>query len=304
MDYHKIFEDRPPYYDPLVERKFIPKATMKELKDFRQVFEGPMVSEEFLLEESENGFTKKKRFVKIPKTWRIDSSENDQNCSFNSEAFFGSSSSGSTLKNEQDIFDEYNASIKYGRLFTEFKIIHEASGIDFKVPLLKAISQSDAIRLMVEFSENYDMEEEDQRKIQEKNCKITIPIEVAESVETIRSLVIYMFTGLLVDPKAMPLICSDGEELISGKDIGIANMPIKLSFDMSELYETAQFLQMKKLMDQIASRCVRVYINMPDVRYKATSGKQKSRFLAGIIHIAQVRPRLPKKPRRFCYILI
>lgn len=123
--------------------------------------------------------------------------------------------------------------------------------------------------------------------------RITVPYEVTPSLEAVRSLVIFMFTGMLVDPSKMKSLQVPGSLIgelrvppdCQGGDIG--RVDVRLSFDVGDLYSAAHFLHMPGLMERIASNCVRVHSNLRDRTKMPVSQKQKSEFLAGVLLVSQ-----------------
>jgi hypothetical protein len=182
--------------------------------------------------------------------WRVDTEGKWSVCGFNSARPWHPS-----------VLDMYRAAQEYQEHTCNFEIHHEPSGETFHLPTSVVLSKSNTIKAQI---------------TSDFGCarhRTTISAEETSDVNVVRCLVMYLFTGFLLDPSLI--------EDINTMTASEARH-VRLSFSVLDLYKTARFLQMETLLAEIREHLVFTY------RAHTTAGETVVAHLAGLLWVAQV----------------
>lgn len=170
-----------------------------------------------------------------------------------------------------------------GEFMCDFHIVHEPSGRTFGIPLAFVFSKCSAVRAQFQSGVGRGPASpstgqggmERGRGAGAPRGSITITAAETADPNVVHAIVLYLFTGFLIDPS----VTTDLERLDAEGAAGLS-----LSFSVMEVYRVARFLQIDTLLADINRHLVDIY---PAHR---SSPKLVMLHVAGLIYVAQVCP--------------
>lgn len=135
------------------------------------------------------------------------------------------------------IISIYNEAMDNADQVGDFTIHHTPSGTAFRVPLMFAMAGSRTISSQIKSG-------------LQLNCRrIEISGSETQNPEVVRTIIIYFFTGFLIDSSITDVktMTQEGAKHVS------------LSFSVVELYRVARFLQAESLLEEIREHLVDVH---------------------------------------------
>lgn len=135
-----------------------------------------------------------------------------------------------------DLCSMYKSTFEYPEL-CDFQFVHEPTGTTFDVHLAHIFGKCEAVRAQVTSGMPKGIR------------KIHISGDEAPNVESLRTVIFFLYTGFIVDLSVV------GIDDIKESDLH----NIEISYDVFQLYKISQFLMIQSLMGLLGDRCIDVF---------------------------------------------